>query len=88
MLIYFSDGTLGSLLLFLLSYIAEFLEGGFWIKLGTLLSAIVAARASVRIIAPIVAIMFKWLVIGRYKEGSYRMYVGPLISSDPGSLPS
>ncbi|KXN91106.1 Putative peroxisomal-coenzyme A synthetase [Leucoagaricus sp. SymC.cos] len=62
------------LILFTLSYIAQFLMGGFWVKLGTLLAAILASRASVRIIAPIVAIIFKWLIVGRYKEGTYRMW--------------
>jgi hypothetical protein len=64
---------LGSLLLFTLSYIAEFLSGGFWIQLGTLLAAILASRAAVRFITPIVAILFKWVAVGRYREGTYRM---------------
>ncbi|KAF9454453.1 hypothetical protein P691DRAFT_770641 [Macrolepiota fuliginosa MF-IS2] len=63
-----------SLLLFVLSYIAQFLEGGFWVKLGTLLAAIIASRAVVRFVAPVTAILFKWLVIGRYTPGQYRMW--------------
>ncbi|KAF5361772.1 hypothetical protein D9756_002164 [Leucocoprinus leucothites] len=63
-----------SLLLFTLSYIAQFLDGDYWTKLGTLLAAILASRMVVRIIAPIVAILFKWVVIGKYKEGTHRMW--------------
>ncbi|KAJ3572686.1 hypothetical protein NP233_g2920 [Leucocoprinus birnbaumii] len=63
-----------SLLLFTLSYIAQFLKGDYWTKLGTLLAAILASRMAVRVVAPITAIVFKWLVIGRYKEGTYRMW--------------
>lgn len=64
---------LGSLLLFILSYIAQFLNGGFWVKLGTLLAAILVSRAVVRTVAPVAAILFKWVVVGRYKAGTYRM---------------
>ncbi|XP_006461692.1 hypothetical protein AGABI2DRAFT_70890 [Agaricus bisporus var. bisporus H97] len=63
-----------SLLLFTLSYIAQFLDGGFWVKLGTLIAAIIASRMAVRIIAPIIAILFKWLVVGKYQAGTYRMW--------------
>jgi hypothetical protein len=45
----------------------------FWERTGSLLIAIVAARISSRIISPLGAISFKWLIIGRYKAGQYRM---------------
>lgn len=38
--------------------------------------AVLSARFSGQIVSPIVAILFKWLVVGRYKEGIYPMW-GP-----------
>lgn len=52
---------------------APHINSGFWQRTGSLLAAIVAARVTSRIISPLAAILFKWLVIGRYKTGQYRM---------------
>jgi acyl-CoA synthetase (AMP-forming)/AMP-acid ligase II/acetyltransferase-like isoleucine patch superfamily enzyme/acyl carrier protein len=38
--------------------------------------AVMSARLSSQVVSPILAITFKWLVIGRYKEGMYPMW-GP-----------
>ncbi|KAJ7861881.1 acetyl-CoA synthetase-like protein [Mycena leptocephala] len=46
----------------------------FWERVISLITAIVAARLSTRIIAPITAIIFKWIVIGKYRPGKYRMW--------------
>ena len=45
----------------------------YWLKLCGLVLSIIAARLSSRIICPIVAIIFKWIVIGTYKPGEYEM---------------
>jgi hypothetical protein len=44
----------------------------FWERAGSLLLSIIAARLGSRIFAPLVAIGFKWIVIGRYKTGTFR----------------
>lgn len=51
-----------------------FINATFWPRAGTLLFAILVARATSRILAPITAIIFKWLVIGFYKPGVYPMW--------------
>ncbi|KAK7038712.1 hypothetical protein VNI00_010596 [Paramarasmius palmivorus] len=63
-----------SVLLFILSYLAPLLHGTFWERMGALLCAIVAARAAARIAAPFGAIIFKWVVIGKYRPGMYSMW--------------
>ncbi|KAL0570785.1 hypothetical protein V5O48_011169, partial [Marasmius crinis-equi] len=64
-----------TLLLFILSFLSPSLStGSFWERMGALLCAIISARLGTRIIAPFVAILFKWLVIGRYRAGTYRMW--------------
>lgn len=39
-----------------------------------LVCALALGQLAVKTIAPIVAILFKWLVVGRYREGLYPMY--------------
>ena len=51
-----------------------FINAEFWPRAGTLLFAILVARGSSRILAPITAIIFKWVVIGFYKPGVYPMW--------------
>ncbi|KAF8887351.1 hypothetical protein BD779DRAFT_1672802 [Infundibulicybe gibba] len=63
-----------SLLLFLLSYLANFIDGSFWERIITLVVAIIVARMSVRVICPLAAILFKWIVIGKYKAGTYQTW--------------
>ncbi|KAJ6561109.1 acetyl-CoA synthetase-like protein [Mycena vulgaris] len=61
-------------LLLMLSEMAPFISDSFWERICSLLLAIVVARLLSRIIAPITSILFKWLVIGKYKPGTYRMW--------------
>ncbi|KAJ6485731.1 acetyl-CoA synthetase-like protein [Mycena sanguinolenta] len=63
-----------TVLLFMLSYLAPHLNGTFWERIASLLCAIVVARLITRIVAPVTSIFFKWVVIGRYKPGTYRMW--------------
>ncbi|KAF8921420.1 acetyl-CoA synthetase-like protein [Mucidula mucida] len=61
-----------ALLLYVMSWLAPLITDNFWERLGVLLCSIVAARFACRIIAPITAIAFKWIIIGRYKPGTYQ----------------
>ncbi|KAF9026322.1 acetyl-CoA synthetase-like protein [Hymenopellis radicata] len=63
-----------ALLLYCMSYMAPLIDDSFEQRLGALLASICAARLGVRIIAPITAILFKWIVIGKYKPGTYRFW--------------
>ena len=59
-----------------LSLLATLLHwNNFWARACGLVLTIMAARLSARIICPIAAIVFKWIVIGKYKPGEYEMYV-------------
>ncbi|KAJ7582266.1 AMP-dependent synthetase and ligase [Mycena floridula] len=61
-------------LLFILSYMAPLLTDSFWFRTVSLLIAILVARMVVRIVCPVTAILFKWMVIGRYERGRYKMW--------------
>ncbi|KAH8833365.1 AMP-dependent synthetase and ligase [Flagelloscypha sp. PMI_526] len=61
-------------LLFVLSYEAPVFGDSWWSQMGALLIAIIAARFTARVVAPITAIIFKWLVIGRFKRGIYKTW--------------
>lgn len=63
----------GSLLLFTLSYFSDFIRESFWIRMLTLAKAIIVARLATRVVSPLVAIAFKWIVIGRYQPGVHQM---------------
>ncbi|KAI3616310.1 peroxisomal-coenzyme a synthetase, partial [Moniliophthora roreri] len=63
-----------AMLLFILSYLTPILNGDFWERMGALLCAIVTARAAARTVAPLGSIIFKWIVIGRYRPGTYPMW--------------
>ncbi|KAJ7127673.1 AMP-dependent synthetase and ligase [Mycena epipterygia] len=65
-----------TILLLTLSELAPHISGSFWERILSLITAIVVARLSTRIISPVSSIIFKWLVIGRYKPGKYRMWSG------------
>jgi acyl carrier protein len=62
-----------TMILFCLSSITKFTTATFWERIGSLLFAIVAARLSSRLVSPIAAIVFKWLVIGRYRVCSVQV---------------
>ena len=51
-----------------------FIDASFWKRASTLLLAIIVARGTSRILAPLTAITIKWLVIGRYEPGLYPMW--------------
>ncbi|KAJ7708845.1 acetyl-CoA synthetase-like protein [Mycena rosella] len=61
-------------LLLMLSVMAPIISGSFWQRICSLLLGIVVARLFTRIVAPLTSIAFKWLVIGKYKPGTYRMW--------------
>ncbi|KAJ7065262.1 acetyl-CoA synthetase-like protein, partial [Mycena amicta] len=63
-----------TVLLLMLSVLAPFISGLFWERIASLLAAIIVARLATRIIAPVTSILFKWLVIGKYKPGTYPMW--------------
>jgi len=64
---------------FMLSVLDLLASGNFYHRMLALLTAIASARLISRIACPIVAIMFKWIVIGKYKPGTYPMCVFYLI---------
>ncbi|KAJ6577678.1 hypothetical protein B0H19DRAFT_1218202 [Mycena capillaripes] len=51
-------------------------DGNFWQRILCLLVAIATARLLTGVIWPIASIIFKWIVIGRYRPGTYRMWSG------------
>ncbi|KAI0360304.1 acetyl-CoA synthetase-like protein [Trametes cingulata] len=61
-------------LLYILSRFSDFIHVSYWERVGALVTAIVAARLLARIVCPITAIIFKWVVIGRYRPGTYRFW--------------
>jgi hypothetical protein len=61
------------MLLFVLSYIARAIDNNDWQRMAGLLAAVAAARLAARVACPLAAILFKWIVIGKYKPGTYRM---------------
>lgn len=65
-----------SLFLFIMSLLIPIVNRGYWQSVAVLLISIAAARLSVAILCPLVAIAFKWIVIGTYKQGTYRMWSG------------
>ena len=61
-------------IVFILSFFTAFISGSYWERIGSLLTAIIGARLVARIVLPFAAIAFKWIVIGRYKPGTYRFW--------------
>ena len=57
-----------------LAFFAYYIEDSFWQRIGALLCSIAIARVSSRVICPIGAILFKWVVIGRFRPGKYPMW--------------
>ena len=68
-----SPSSTGSILLFVMSLLLPVVGGSYWQQLLVLLMALAAARLCVAIICPLAAVAFKWIVIGKYKKGTYRM---------------
>ncbi|KAK1232838.1 putative NRPS-like protein biosynthetic cluster [Marasmius sp. AFHP31] len=46
----------------------------FWVRMGALLCSMLVSRLITRVVNPLVAIVFKWIVIGRYEPGVYPMW--------------
>jgi acetyltransferase-like isoleucine patch superfamily enzyme len=63
-----------TMILFCLSLFVGVISNGYWERVGSLLAAIVAARLSSRIVSPIAAIAFKWVVIGKYRVCKFPLY--------------
>ncbi|TFK88643.1 acetyl-CoA synthetase-like protein [Polyporus arcularius HHB13444] len=61
-------------IVFILSLFTTFISGSYWERIGSLLAAIIGARLVARIALPLLGIAFKWIVIGRYKPGTYRFW--------------
>lgn len=57
-----------------LAFSAYYIDDVFWERVGVLLASVIIARFTSRIICPVTAIAFKWLVIGRYRPGKYPMW--------------
>jgi hypothetical protein len=56
-----------------MSLLAQVVDQSYWQHLGALLIAIAVARLCVAIFCPLIAIASKWIIIGKYKKGIYRM---------------
>jgi len=41
----------------------------------SLVTAILMAKLVVSVLPPVVAVILKWIIIGRYRTGTYKMYV-------------
>ncbi|KAF7353576.1 Peroxisomal-coenzyme a synthetase [Mycena sanguinolenta] len=65
-----------TVLLLMLAVLAPHVDGSFWERILSLLAAIIVGRLTTRIVSPISAILFKWLVIGKYKPRKYRIWSG------------
>ncbi|TRM58785.1 hypothetical protein BD626DRAFT_437806 [Schizophyllum amplum] len=63
-----------SIMVIALSYLIVYAKDAYWERIPILLACIIVARLVVRILCPITAILFKWLAIGRYKPGTYKMW--------------
>ncbi|KAF8998268.1 acetyl-CoA synthetase-like protein [Cyathus striatus] len=63
------------MILYLLVYLSQpRTDHTYFARMGTLILAMIGARLASRIVSPIAAIVFKWLVIGKYKPGTYPMW--------------
>jgi acyl carrier protein len=60
-----------SVLLFVLAAMAKLASKNFEERIGSLLCAIAAGQLVSQLLSPLAAIAFKWLVIGRYRVGTY-----------------
>ncbi|KAH9846200.1 acetyl-CoA synthetase-like protein [Lenzites betulinus] len=61
-------------IVYILALFTRYVSSGYWVRIGSLLLAVVASRLATRIFFPLLAIAVKWLVIGRYKPGTYRFW--------------
>jgi hypothetical protein len=56
-----------------MSLLVQVVDQGYWQHLGALILAIAVARLCAAVFCPLIAIAFKWIVIGKYKKGVHRM---------------
>ncbi|PPQ70848.1 hypothetical protein CVT24_001055 [Panaeolus cyanescens] len=70
----FKSALTWAIMLFMLSYLEHLTTGNYWEKMLALLTSIIIARLSVRVVCPIGAIIIKWIVIGQYKPGTYQTW--------------
>ncbi|KAI0639967.1 acetyl-CoA synthetase-like protein [Trametes polyzona] len=61
-------------IVYILSLFTRYVSSGYWVRIGSLLLAVVSSRLATRIVFPLLAAAFKWTVIGRYKPGTYRFW--------------
>ncbi|KDQ51063.1 hypothetical protein JAAARDRAFT_140877 [Jaapia argillacea MUCL 33604] len=61
-------------IVFILAGFTRFIDGTYWERIGSLMTAIIGARLIARVVSPLVAIAFKWVVIGKYRPGVYRFW--------------
>ena len=64
---------IGSILIFTLSRLARSFPGGFYERILSLVAAILMALLVDSVLLPLVAISLKWIIIGRYIPGTYRV---------------
>jgi acetyltransferase-like isoleucine patch superfamily enzyme len=72
---------IGCILIFTLTRFSHTFPGGFYHRILSLLASILMGRLVDSILPPLVAICLKWIIIGRYKPGTYRMWVFLLVIS-------
>ena len=59
--------------MFTLSHFARAFPGGFYQGILSLLAAILMGQLADSVVPPLAAISLKWIIIGRYTPGTYRM---------------
>jgi len=57
----------------MISHLARAFPGGFYTRILCLITAILMSRLVVAVLPPVVAIILKWIIIGRYRAGTYKM---------------
>ncbi|THU98088.1 acetyl-CoA synthetase-like protein [Dendrothele bispora CBS 962.96] len=70
----FKSGLTWSILLYTLSRLSLLISPSYWQRIGALLLSILISRIIVRTVAPIIGILVKWIVIGKYVPGRYPMW--------------
>ena len=58
---------------FTLSHLARVFPGGSYMRILSLVTAILMAKLVVSVLPPVVAVILKWIVIGRYRTRTYKM---------------
>ncbi|CDO73079.1 hypothetical protein BN946_scf185007.g133 [Trametes cinnabarina] len=61
-------------IVYILAIFTRWVSTGYWVRVGSLLFAIISSRFITRVVFPLLGVAFKWVVIGRYKPGTYRFW--------------